>query len=272
MYSSVSQRLVRRLALMVLALWVSLLWGCAHGSLEGEGEITLFQVSTIDALMEGAFEGQVSLASLAQHGDLGVGTFQNLDGEMVALDGRFYQVKASGQVLPADPALKTPFANVLRFVPQRVIELKGAMNLEELCRAIEQALPSPNLFYAVRIDGQFAYVKARSVPAQQRPYPKLVEVVKRQSVFEFAQTSGTVLGLRCPEFVKGINVPGWHLHYIDQARAKGGHVLDLRVQDARVQIAAIHRFLMVLPQGGEFLHSDLSSDKAEDVRQVEKGR
>jgi acetolactate decarboxylase len=246
--------------------------GCAHGNLEGEGEVNLFQVSTIDALMDGAYEGQVSFAQLARQGDLGLGTFQGLDGEMVALDGQFYQVKSDGRVLPVAPVMKTPFANVVRFKPQHTLELRGALSLDELYLAIDRALPSPNLFYAVRIDGAFQYLKARSVSAQQRPYPKLVDVVKKQSVFEFNQVTGTVLGFRCPAFVKGVNVPGWHLHFIDQARAAGGHVLELKVVDPRVQITVASRFTMVLPQQGEFMDRDLAVDRGEDLKQVEKGR
>ncbi|MBI5523503.1 MAG: acetolactate decarboxylase [Desulfarculus sp.] len=267
-----AKSLGRRLALCALALWAALLWGCAHGSLEGEGEVTLFQVSTIDALMEGAFQGQVSVGRLARQGDLGIGTFHALDGEMVILEGRVYQVRADGKVRLADPDLTTPFANVVRFRPQRVIQLQGEMSLDELCRALDQALPSPNLLYAVRLDGAFAYLKARSVPAQERPYPKLVEVVKRQSVFEFRQVQGTVLGFRCPEFVKGVNVPGWHLHFLDQTRNAGGHVLELRIKDPRVEVVTVNRFVMVLPTGGEFMHSDLVTDKAADLHTVEKGR
>ena len=266
-----AQRMARR---GWLALWLAalMLAGCAHGSLEGEGEITLFQVSTIDALLDGAYEGQVSFARLAREGDFGLGTFDGLDGEMVPLDGSFYQVKTDGRARPVDPAAKTPFANVVRFRPQRTVQLKGVMDLEALARALDRHLPSPNLFYAVRIDGLFEHVKARSVPGQHRPYPKLVEVVKQQRVFQFSQVSGTVLGFRCPAFVKGINVPGYHLHFLDQVRAAGGHVLDLEVRDPRVQIAVAPRFVMVLPEQGQFLQSDLAGDRGEDLRQVEKGR
>ncbi|MFH1034228.1 MAG: acetolactate decarboxylase [Pseudomonadota bacterium] len=272
MSRNLTRRGGRGLALCALALLALLLLGCAHGNLEGEGEVTLFQVSTIDALMDGAYQGQVSFGQLARQGDLGLGTFEALDGEMVALDGKFYQVKSDGRVLAVDPAMKTPFANVVRFRPQRTLQLHGTLDLEQLYRAIDQTLPSPNLFYAVRIDGAFSHVKTRSVPAQHRPYPKLVEVVKQQSVFEFNQVRGTVLGFRCPAFVKGVNVPGWHVHFIDQARDAGGHVLGLSVTDPRVQITVASRFVMVLPQEGEFMRSDLAVDRGEDLKQVEKGR
>ena len=50
---------------------------------------TLYQVSTATALVEGIYQGAVRVATLREHGDLGLGTFENLDGEMVIVDGHF---------------------------------------------------------------------------------------------------------------------------------------------------------------------------------------
>jgi len=261
---------IRRLGWLLLA--VLLLAGCAHGRLDGEGQV-LYQVSTIDALLEGAYDGQMSFANLARHGGFGLGTFQGLDGEMVALEGKFYQVKTDGKAYPVDPAMTTPFANVTYFQPEMSLELKQATDFAGLEAAISRALPSPNLFYAVRIDGTLPYVKARSVPAQSKPYPKLVEAAKKQAVFEFNQVTGTLLGFYSPPFVKGVNVPGYHFHFLDQERVRGGHVLTARLSAGqRVQIMSLPRFYLALPQEGQFLHSDLKADRSGELHQVEKGR
>jgi acetolactate decarboxylase len=70
----------------------------------------LFQASTIGALLDGAYDGDVTFAELAEHGDLGLGTLNALDGEMIALDGRFYRADASGTIREVDPGERTPFA------------------------------------------------------------------------------------------------------------------------------------------------------------------
>ncbi|HWN73329.1 MAG TPA: acetolactate decarboxylase, partial [Solirubrobacterales bacterium] len=58
-----------------------------HADLHEEREPhVLFQASTIGALLDGAFEGDLSFRELAEHGDLGLGTLNHLDGEMVAID------------------------------------------------------------------------------------------------------------------------------------------------------------------------------------------
>ena len=48
----------------------------------------VFQAATLDALFGGHFDGDLTFAEVAEHGDLGIGTLNGLDGEMLALDGR----------------------------------------------------------------------------------------------------------------------------------------------------------------------------------------
>src|SRR4028118_424870 len=78
---------------------------------------TLFQTSTIDALLHGEYDGDVDFEELGGRGDFGLGTLEALDGEMVALDGGFYQVKADGRAYEIEPRARTPFAVVTFFEP-----------------------------------------------------------------------------------------------------------------------------------------------------------
>ncbi len=80
--------------------------------------------------------------------------------------------------------MKTPFACVTFFDPDRVLPLPEGMDFEGLTRYLDQAVPTVNLPYAIKIRGTFSYVKTRSVPAQTRPYSRLVEVVKNQPTFD----------------------------------------------------------------------------------------
>src|ERR671930_2553468 len=75
----------------------------------GHDPHVLFQASTIGALLEGAFEGDVTFAELAERGDLGLGTLNALDGEMIALDGGFYQARVDGSVRAVAVDERTPF-------------------------------------------------------------------------------------------------------------------------------------------------------------------
>ncbi|MEW6658207.1 MAG: acetolactate decarboxylase [Thermodesulfobacteriota bacterium] len=233
------------------------------------GEV-LYQYSTIDALLAGVYDGQLTNGILKKQGNLGLGTFNALDGEMVVLDGKVYQVPGDGKVALAPDDGKTPFAVVTSFAPKIFKNIKKAANLEELTKIIDQSLPTKNIFYALKIEGRFSQVKARSVPRQTRPYPPLAQVVEKQAVFNFADVEGTMVGFRCPAFVKGVNVPGYHLHFLTKDRTRGGHVLDCAVENLTVQIDPTHKLTLVLPEDPEFYRLDLDQDKSGDLKKVEK--
>jgi len=230
----------------------------------------LFQVSTIDALMQGVFDGFYSFDDLMDQGDFGIGTFNALDGEMVALDGEYYQVRADGVAYPVQGDMTAPFAAVTRFEADQTAALENAGNFTELARQIDRHLPSPNAFYALRIDGTFPYVQTRSVPAQEKPYPRLAEAVEDQSVFNLTNVTGSVVGIWSPDFVKGVNVPGYHLHFITEDRKAGGHILEIQVANATAQMDVTAGFAMQLPSSGDFYNVNLSGDLQEELERIEK--
>src|SRR6202158_1160555 len=73
----------------------------------GDEDKTIFQTSTVDALMEGASQGDMTMGELKTHGDFGLGTFDGLDGEMIELDGKVFQVRADGHAHPVEDSART---------------------------------------------------------------------------------------------------------------------------------------------------------------------
>jgi acetolactate decarboxylase len=208
----------------------------------------LFQASTIGALLDGAFEGDLSFAELAEHGDFGLGTFNHLDGEMVAIDGEFFRADVDGNVSRVPPEERTPFAVVTRFeatIDERLPDEELPHDL--LLARLDALLPPETSSCAVRLDGRFGLVRARSVPRQQPPYRPLTEVVADQHVFELADVEGAMLGFRFPAYVEGIEVAGYHLHFISADRSRGGHVLDSRSRGLRARIDPSNDLHVELP-------------------------
>jgi len=228
----------------------------------------LYQVSTISALMDGGYDGVESFNELTRHGDFGIGTFDSLDGEMVELDGKAYQIKSDGKVYPVEGKTTTPFAAVKYFDADRTASLDGPADLDALKAFIDRLMPDPNLMYAVRVTGTFKKVKTRSVPRQARPYPKLMEVVKAQPTFELADVRGTLIGFRLPAFMDGINVPGYHFHFITEDRKYGGHVLACEVTGATVQLDGTARFEMMLPESSGA--TAVSKGAKDELEKIEK--
>ena len=209
----------------------------------------LFQASTIGALLDGSFEGDVTFAELAEHGDLGLGTLNHLDGEMIAIDRRFFRADVEGSVTEVAADERTPFAVVVPFGPSIGFDLEGSLDHDRLLAEIDRRIPAETASCAVRIDGRFERVRARSVPRQEPPYRPLTEVVGEQHVFEFDNVDGTILGFRFPQYAEGIEVAGWHLHFISDDRARGGHVLDCRIETAHIQLDPSGELHVELPPG-----------------------
>jgi len=265
---------VKRLA---LGLFVSIF--CCVAALAGDSAPggkgpALVQVGVIDALLAGGYDGSMTLGELRRLGDIGLGTFDALDGEMVVLDGHVHQVLASGKVVLAPDGLTTPFAQVTRLVSPRRLDVPAGLDLKAVEARLDAELGELNSFAVVRIDGRFASLTARSVPRQTPPYRPLSEVAKEQSVFQFAGVTGTLVGLRGPAYVRGLGVPGWHWHFLTQDRARGGHVLAFVLEpagQARAQLQSVYRLELLVPHKG-LGGLDLTRDRSKELHAVEAGQ
>ena len=230
---------------------------------------TLFQVSTSGALVAGVYEREVTVRKILEHGDFGLGTFANLDGEMVVLDGRVYQVQDPGRVSEASPDAGAPFAVVTRFDPSIDVSIDTIGSFEDLETRCDVFRRSGNIFYALRLEGRFQSVRARAVKPPQ-PGGELVDAASAQSEFNFTDLDGTLVGLWSPGFSSAFSVAGYHFHFLSADRQHGGHLLDLSAKTLRLRVEALTEFHLALPESEAFLKADLSKDTAEQLAYAEK--
>ncbi len=240
------------------------------GSDYGLERETVHQISILSALLEGQYDGLATFEELKKYGDTGIGTFEGLDGEMVELDGKYYQVKADGVAYPVADTQKTPFASVTYFEADKSQTVNEELNLEQLQNRLDRMTDNKNIFYAIKVTGDFKYVKTRSVPKQQKPYPPLAEVTKNQPTFELNNVKGTMVGFWCPSYVNGINVPGYHLHFLNADKNAGGHLLACTLVNGQIEIDATPNFYMSLPFNDEFGKIDMTEDRSQETNSVEK--
>jgi acetolactate decarboxylase len=240
--------LVLGMALIFVLGYVS--GGILPGHQEVRDQDLLYQVSTSTSLTAGGFDPVEPVGTLMKNGDLGLGTFAGLDGEMVVVEGTCYQVKSDGTVRPADPSQGVPFADITFFSPDISVSGTTAGNMTQLTGFLDSQLPSKDQFYAIRITGTFPYIRVRSPPAQGKPYPLLADALKGQVVFEFRNVTGTAVGFYTPATAAGLSFPGYHLHFITDDRSQGGHILDMATAGNRVELDATPRALTILtPEG-----------------------
>jgi acetolactate decarboxylase len=230
---------------------------------------TIFQVSTSGALVAGVDDREVSVKALLEHGDFGLGTFADLDGEMAVVNGRAYQIQGTGSVSEASPDAGAPFAVVTWFDPRIDVSIGPVGSFKDLEASCDTFRRSGNIFYALRLDGRFKKVRARAVNPSKGG-TGLVDAAKAQSEFSFADLEGTLIGLWSPGFSSAFSVPGYHFHFLSADYQHGGHLLDLAADPLRLRVEPLTDFHLVLPETEAFLKADLGKDTTAQLAYAEK--
>ena len=236
---------------------------------------TIQQVALLQSLAQGYFGGTVTVKQLRKAGDIGIGTFKGLNGEMIVLDGKVYQALGSGEVVIADDKDTVPFSNVTFFDKDITLPLTDIADKEALEANLNQVVKQngANSFYMIRLHTTFPSILFRSEYGSQEPYPTLVGALKeKQTEFTHKDITGTVVGLYCPNYMGGLNTPGWHFHFISDDKKHGGHVLELSFRSGSVLIDKTDKFNMLLPDDKPFQSLNLAKDMKEEIRQAEQDK
>lgn len=210
-------------------------------------EHELFQTSTIQALLGGGFDGDVTIEELLEHGDMGLGTLNGLDGELIVLDGQAWKANLDCTLVRVDPSSKTPYAVVVPFVPRQPVTLRGPFPDAELKQRLPHRVGEAERPTAIRIDGRFDSVRVRSVPKQEPPYPPLADVIAHEQVEDLVDVSGTLVGFLFPDALDGIEMVGSHLHFASDDRGRGGHVLNFTLREATAYLDEATQLHVELP-------------------------
>ncbi|MDX9766233.1 MAG: acetolactate decarboxylase [Ectothiorhodospiraceae bacterium] len=228
----------------------------------------LYVSAPVNALVEGLYREDTTIADILARGDFGLGTFNDLDGEMVVLDGKVYQLRSDGNAHDVAADARTPFACVVPFMPYSSEDIDEPLDYAQLNALFDRLIPSKNMLYAMRLDGRFDYVRTRSVPRQDA-YKPLVEVAREQPEFEFHDVEGSMVGFWTPTFMQSVAVPGYHLHFLTADRRHGGHLLECRPRRIRISLQHIPRMELGLPMTLDYLTADLTRDTHKDLQEAE---
>ncbi len=233
------------------------------------GRNTIYLSTPVNALVEGIYEENIAFSEIKSHGDFGLGTFNDLDGEMVMLDGVVYQINSEGRVSVIGDEALTPFACVTFYRPVSHDSIDCDMNYDAFIKMLYNLIPSTNLFYAIRIEGRFAHIRTRSVPRQDC-YRPIVEVTRDQPIFDFSDIEGTIAGFFTPSFMASLSVPGLHLHFLSSDLRHGGHILECSPSKAMIGVQFIDQLELSLPMTLDYLTQDFARDAEKDLEKAEK--
>ena len=231
---------------------------------------TLYQTSTMSALLDGIYDGSVTIEELLEHGDFGLGTFNHLDGEMVVNEGVCFHLYSSGEATVAGPDELTPFAAVTTFQADITFEVRSATSRADLLARIDASVSSENLFYGIRVSGRFSTVSTRTAARQEAPYRPLADATNDEFEQTFDGLAGVLVGFRTPDYEQGISVAGYHLHFLNEEHSAGGHAFDFVLESGLVEISVVSEMRLSLPTSGPFLGANLHDrDIGAEIRKSE---
>lgn len=235
----------------------------------------MYQVSTLQALAMGYTRSVTTVGELRMHGNIGLGTFENVDGEMILVDGKCYRAMETGLVEEADDAMGVPFSSVVTMAETRSFSIGAMSNIEALKEYLTVKIEEGfglNSMHVIRIDGFFSKVDARSEAPYRSQHITLKEMLAvTQRAFVFEEIKGTMVCVYYPDYMDGINAAGWHLHFISHDRTKGGHVFDLEMQSGEASLMKIDSIEIQMPCDPAFDTYSLKESSQEDIKEVEQG-
>ena len=229
---------------------------------------TLWQLSTSSAVVKGVFGEALQVKDLADHGDFGIGTFEQLDGEGILLNGVCWQAGADGTLIKAPMEEGIPFWISTHFACERKMRVGPISDLTQFGQLLDPYRPSANLFVAIRVTGEFDEVMVRSVSRVEQG-ASLLDATRAQTTFTYHAIRGTLVGFWSPAHASSLNIPGYHLHFLSDDQRHGGHLLDLKATALEVEFDFQSNLRLALPETKEFLMADLSGDPTAALEEAE---
>lgn len=226
--------------------------------------IKLFQYNTLGALMAGLYGGSLTIDELLEHGDLGIGTLDSIDGELIILDGKAYQAKGSSgkpEVVEVSNDVMVPYAAVVPHQAEVIFKQRFEMSGNELEKRIESYYDGVNLFRSIKIKGHFSKMHVRMIP-KSTPDTKFADVATRQPEYTREDVSGTIVGIWTPQMFHGVSVAGYHLHFISDDHSFGGHVMDYVITEGMIEVGPVDQLDQRFPvQDRQYLFAKFNMDE-----------
>ena len=236
----------------------------------------MYQVSTLQALAMGYTRSVITIEELLRHGDTGLGTFTDVNGEMILVDGKCFQADVNGFVRQVPGGTGVPFAAVTFQERERVVTLPDGLDIDGLKASLNNCIEEGfglNSMHMIRVDGYFEEIHARSEVPYRSQHVSLKDILeKTQKDFCFRELGCTLICVYFPDYMDGINASGWHIHFISDDRKLGGHVFQFRMAHGEALLDKIQNLEIQIPAEPAFDTYSLKNTSQDEIKQVEQGK
>ena len=220
---------------------------------------TYFHYSIWHAFVNKVFDADLKVRTLKANGDIGLGSYDFLDGEMVMLDGIPYIIREDGEVSIGAADDEIVYANAAFFDEDGSFPINETVDFEKFRAAINAHLPTLNLFYAFKVHGTFNTLKLGGLNKQEKPFDDGLDVlIPARPIFEGENIEGTMVGFFCPQFIGDINTTGYHFHFIADDLKMGGHVMEFEsAEPLEVKYDEMNNYHFYLPDNEDYRNVSL---------------
>lgn len=225
-------------------------------------ENTVHQYAPTVALLNSIYEGVITPEQMVQQGNIGLGTVNHLDGELIAVDGIVYTIDAEGGIKKAPSNLKSPNMTMINFQPKETVEVVNIDSYEALTNALKIHMTSKNSFYVYRIIGEFKYLKMASAHKVESDDVSLFDYLDTRVMYTRENIKGTLVGLFTPDYLGNIVIPGMHFHFLSKDIKLGGHLEDINFDKLTIEIQEVNQVNLQLPKVKKFRERELKQGEA----------
>ncbi len=213
-----------------------------------------YHYSIWEAFVNKIYDGTLTAEELKEKGDIGLGSYNALNGELIMLDGILYEALGDGTVIVAADTANIAYANAAFYKEDKAFNFENISNYDNLREKLNAKISSKNYFYAFKIHGTFKEMKLGGVPKQEKPYTEGLDVlIPNRPVFDKKNITGTMVGFYCPDFIGKINVAGYHLHFVSDDKNSAGHVMEFsNASDVLGGYRKISKYQFDLPKTPEY--------------------
>ncbi|VAW58385.1 Alpha-acetolactate decarboxylase [hydrothermal vent metagenome] len=213
------------------------------------------QFYSLHTVKKQQFTGNVELNRLLEAGDFGIGTFNDTNGELIAIGGEIYRTCHDGSAEKiTDFSEKTPYSIMTKFFPDETHNISQHLNMDEAYSYFDSLITRPDHIHAVAINATFKKICTRAPKPQKPPYKDLQTLISEQKESHFENIEGTIVGFYTPDYLSALGVPGYHLHFIDNARQHGGHVKSFNLEQADFHIQLLDEISVINPGGDQHIN------------------
>ncbi|MCG8552951.1 MAG: acetolactate decarboxylase [Desulfobacterales bacterium] len=196
---------------------------------------TANQVGTAHALMIGAYQGQMTIERLRSYGDLGLGVAENLNGELIILDGKMYQTSVNDELVAPKANSETPFATVVHFNPDKTWPIANPVTYADFEKMLDQQVVNPEIVAAFKITATFDTMRYSTLTLTQN-YVPYDQALKNEHVYESDNVKGTLVGFYFPPFFGDVNFKGYTFYFIQDDTRHGGRMIDCKIREGKMEV------------------------------------